>query len=105
DEAFGLGSTDMKGAVAAMMIALDQFASTARATGRVSLVLTADEEQGSDAGAQSLSRSSLMPAVDALLIGEPSGIDEPWESLFLVSRGICCFEIEIETTQGHSGLS
>lgn len=106
DLAYGLGSTDMKGAVAAMMIALDGFRRGDHGgSGTVSLILTADEEQGSDAGAQALTRAAKLPAVDGLVIGEPSGVDEPWESIFLVSRGICCFEIDIDTTQGHSGLS
>jgi acetylornithine deacetylase/succinyl-diaminopimelate desuccinylase-like protein len=105
DLAYGLGATDMKGGVAAMMMAVERFAGSESSSGAVSLVLTADEEQGSDAGAQALSRSNRMPAVDGLVIGEPSGIDEPWEALFLVSRGICCFDIEVDTVQGHSGLS
>lgn len=106
DIAYGLGATDMKGAVAAMMIALDRFRRWDDApSGTVSLILTADEEQGSDAGAQALTRSDRLPAVDVLLIGEPSGVDQPWESIFLVSRGICCFEVDLDTTQGHSGLS
>ncbi len=104
DLAYGLGSTDMKGAVAAMMIALERYAAIP-GTGALSLVLTADEEQGSDAGAKALSESGRIPRLDALVIGEPSGIDEPWEALHLVSRGICCFEIEVITRQGHSGLS
>lgn len=104
DTAFGLGATDMKGAVAAMLLAVADFAKHGE-RGTVSLILTADEEQGSDAGAQSLVRGGHVPPVDALVIGEPSGIDDPWESLFLVSRGICCFELDVRTTQGHSGLS
>lgn len=106
DDAFGLGSTDMKGGVAAMLTALERFSAQPSGTvGAVSLLLTADEEQGSDAGAQALVEEKLLPPLDALLIGEPSGIEEPWEALYLVSRGICCFEIDIDTTQGHSGLS
>ena len=106
DDAFGLGATDMKGGVAAMLTALERFAADPSGQlGTVSLVLTADEEQGSDAGAQALTRWDGLPALDALVIGEPSGIDDPWEAMYLVSRGICCFEIELETTQGHSGLS
>jgi acetylornithine deacetylase/succinyl-diaminopimelate desuccinylase-like protein len=104
DLAYGLGSTDMKGAVAAMMIALERFAGQP-GSGSLSLVLTADEEQGSDAGAKALAESGRLPRLDALVIGEPSGIDEPWEALHLVSRGICCFEVEVITRQGHSGLS
>ena len=101
--AYGLGSTDMKGAVAAMLVALQRHAEDGP-PGRVSLVLTADEEQGSDAGAKALAERGL-PEVDAIVIGEPSGIDEPWEMMALVSRGICCFEITLGTVQGHSGLS
>lgn len=103
DEAFGLGATDMKGGVAAMLVALERFAVDGPA-GSVSLVLTADEEQGSGAGAQALATAG-MPPVDAIVIGEPSGIRAPWEALYLVSRGICCMEIDVRTTQGHSGLS
>lgn len=104
DLAYGLGSTDMKGAIAAMMVALERF-SAAPGTGALSLVLTADEEQGSDAGAKAIAEQGRIPRLDALVIGEPSGIDEPWEALHLVSRGICCFDIEVVTHQGHSGLS
>lgn len=104
DLAYGLGTTDMKGAIAAMMVALERFAATP-GSGSLALVLTADEEQGSDAGAKALSETGRLPALDALVIGEPSGIDEPWEALHLVSRGICCFEVEVLTRQGHSGLS
>ena len=101
--AYGLGSTDMKGAVSAMLVALQRQAADGP-TGRVSLVLTADEEQGSDAGAKALAELDL-PDADAIVIGEPSGIDDPWEMMALVSRGICCFEITVRTVQGHSGLS
>jgi len=101
--AYGLGSTDMKGAVAAMLVALQRHADDGP-PGRVSLVLTADEEQGSDAGAKALAERGL-PEADAIVIGEPSGIDDPWEMMALVSRGICCFEITVGTVQGHSGLS
>lgn len=104
DDAFGLGTTDMKGGVAAMMLALDDFAGSS-GSGSVSLVLTADEEQGSDAGAKALATSGSLPALDALVIGEPSGIEQPWEAVHLVSRGICCFEVDVITRQGHSGLS
>lgn len=101
--AYGLGSSDMKGAVAAMLIALHRYAERA-GRGRVSLVLTADEEQGSDAGAKALVERGGLD-IDAMVIGEPCGIDVPWELLALVSRGICCFEVDVHTPQGHSGLA
>lgn len=102
--AYGLGTTDMKGGMAAMMLAAERFADS-QGQGRLTLVLTADEEQGSDAGAKALAGADLLPPMDAIVIGEPSGIDVPWEAVHLVSRGICCFEVEVLTDQGHSGLS
>lgn len=101
---YGLGTSDMKGAVAAMLCALEKFAVTGP-SGRLGVLLTADEEQGSEAGAKALTGSGLVPAFDAMVIGEPSGIDRPWEALYVISRGICAFDIEIKSRQGHSGLS
>ena len=102
--AFGLGTSDMKGAIAAMLVALARFADDGP-SGTLTVALTADEEQGSTAGARALVASTSLPNFDALVIGEPSGIDTPWESLHLVSRGISCFDVEVRTQQGHSGLS
>ncbi|WP_191089766.1 M20 family metallopeptidase [Nesterenkonia ebinurensis] len=102
--AYGLGSSDMKGAVAASLLALQRY-SQGPGAGKLSAVLTADEEQGSGAGAQALTEQNLLPEIDAMVICEPSGVEEPWEALHLVSRGICCVELEIWTKQGHSGLS
>jgi acetylornithine deacetylase/succinyl-diaminopimelate desuccinylase-like protein len=72
--------------------------------GRLCLILTADEEAGGELGASALAASGLLD-VEVVVIGEPSGIDEPWEAIHLISRGICCFEVEIQGMQGHSGLS
>jgi acetylornithine deacetylase/succinyl-diaminopimelate desuccinylase-like protein len=101
--AYGLGTSDMKGAIACMLLAAQRWAQSA-ASGRLELVFTADEEAGSQYGAKALCDRGIVDA-DALIIGEPSGIVEPWEAIFLVSRGICCFDVVIEGTQGHSGLS
>lgn len=101
--AYGLGSSDMKGAIAAMLLAATEWASTASA-GRLSLILTADEEAGSNHGAKALAEAgNVWP--DAIVIGEPCGVADPWEALFVISRGICCFDVIIEGRQGHSGLS
>lgn len=103
DLAYGLGSSDMKGAVAAILRAAEAWSRTARG-GRLSLVLTADEEAGSDHGAKALATDGLLDA-DAIVICEPSGVRDPWEALYVISRGICCFEVVIHGRQGHSGLS
>lgn len=101
--AYGLGASDMKGPIAAMLTALGRFA-IGTGTGKASVLLTADEEVASVAGAAALAAAG-QPRCDALVIGEPSGASHPWEMIAVVSRGICCVEIELNTPQGHSGLS
>jgi len=103
DIGYGLGSSDMKAGVAAMFVASTEWAKTAK-TGVLKLILTADEEAGSVYGSEYLSQKVPL-GVDAILIGEPSGVSVPWEAIFTVSRGISCFEISITGKQGHSGLS
>lgn len=104
DVAYGLGSSDMKGPVAALLLAAARWAASGDARGRLLLVLTADEEAGSVWGAEALAAAGTV-AADAMVIAEPSGLTEPWEALFVGSRGICCFEVEIRGRQGHSGLA
>jgi acetylornithine deacetylase/succinyl-diaminopimelate desuccinylase-like protein len=103
DIGYGLGTSDMKAGIAAMFVAAVEWSQLAK-TGKLKLILTADEEQGSVYGAKYLSSSSSL-GVNAILVGEPSGVDHQWESIYTVSRGISCFEITIFGQQGHSGLS
>lgn len=103
DIGYGLGSSDMKGGLAAMFVAAVEWSKTAK-SGNLSLIFTADEEAGSVHGAKFLTNNHPLKA-DAILVGEPSGVAEPWESIFTISRGISCFEVVINGKQGHSGLS
>ena len=105
DRLYGLGSTDMKGAVAAMILAGAAFAAVAnRAAGSLSLVFTADEEYGSRLGAEHLARTGAIDA-DAVLLGEPAGIERDWEAIRIVSRGFCGFRVTVQGTQTHSSIS
>jgi acetylornithine deacetylase/succinyl-diaminopimelate desuccinylase-like protein len=99
----GLGVVDMKGALAAMLLAAADLAASPPARGSLTLVLCADEENGATYGAQWLCEHAP-PDVDAIVIGEPAGLFSDWDRLHLASRGICNFDIEIETRQAHSGL-
>jgi acetylornithine deacetylase/succinyl-diaminopimelate desuccinylase-like protein len=100
---FGLGSADMKAAVAAMVFAAAAVRATAEISGDLILGFVADEEAGANYGAKFL--APQLRDVDAVLIGEPSGWERDWQGLHLVSRGICCFRIEVRGTQMHSSLS
>ncbi len=105
DRLFGLGSTDMKGACAAMVLAGAAFARVAdRAAGSLSLVFTADEEYGSHFGASYLVRSEAID-VDAILLGEPAGVHEDWDAIRVISRGFSGFRVVVKGTQTHSSIS
>lgn len=103
DEFRGLGVADMKAAVAAMIIAATEWTSRAQ-HGGVELILTADEEAGGKHGSVYLTQSGKLRS-EAIVIGEPSGVAQPWEWIHTVSRGIHAFTVQVTTQQGHSGLS
>ena len=104
----GLGSGDMKAAVAGMMYAAAALKHAQEAgggfAGEVVLVFTADEEAGAQFGSKWLADNGHLNA-DAAVIGEPSGITEEWQSVHLVSRGAALFKIAVFGTQMHSSIS
>jgi acetylornithine deacetylase len=99
----GIGSADMKGAVAAMVYAAAEVAA-AEVAGDLILVFTADEESGGADGARWLAAEGLL-AADAAVIGEPSGIAREWEAIRLVSRGVAIVEVVVAGTPMHSSMS
>lgn len=102
---YGLGTTDMKGAVAAMLVAGAAIQEVADDLGgSVTLILTADEEYGSVYGAEYLTRAGLLD-VDGIVLGEPSGVHEDWEAIRVISRGIACFKVRVFGDQIHSSIS
>jgi acetylornithine deacetylase/succinyl-diaminopimelate desuccinylase-like protein len=103
-ELHGLGSGDMKGAVAAMVFAAGALHAAGELAGRLTLVLTADEEAGARFGAQWLAENGHLRG-DAALLGEPCGIVREWEAIDLVSRGAALFKIRVKGTQMHSSIS
>jgi succinyl-diaminopimelate desuccinylase len=68
DRLFGRGSSDMKGAVAAFMLACRE---TPSIKGGVTILLTAGEETGCD-GARWLAEAGLLPEAGAMIVGESS---------------------------------
>lgn len=103
-ELVGLGSGDMKAAVAAMVYAAGALRQVGPPSGTLVLTLVADEEAGSDYGARWLAQSGLLEA-DAAVIGEPCGISREFESIDLISRGAILFKVTVKGTQMHSSLS
>jgi len=100
----GLGSGDMKAALAGMVYAAAALQAMPEFPGELILVLTADEEAGSIHGSRWLAGQGLL-AADAAIIGEPSGIHREWEAIHLVSRGAALFKVRVLGTQMHSSVS
>ena len=107
----GLGSGDMKAAVAGMVYAAAALAHAQQAggadegfAGELVLVFTADEEAGAQFGSKWLADNGHLQG-DAAVIGEPSGITAEWQSVHLVSRGAALFKIAVFGTQMHSSIS
>ena len=103
-ELIGLGSGDMKAAVAAMVYAAGALKDVGPPPGSMVLALVADEEAGSDYGARWLAESGLLQA-HAAVIGEPCGISREFESIDLISRGAILFKVKMQGTQMHSSIS
>jgi acetylornithine deacetylase len=104
-ELYGLGSSDMKAAVAAMVYAAAAFERLhPEHGGELGLVLTADEEGGMGHGAHWLLDNGFID-YDAIIIGEPAGIRTSWERLDVVSRGFTALRVMVGGTQMHSSLT
>jgi acetylornithine deacetylase len=96
----------MKGALAAMLYAAEWLQRHPEHwRGKLSFIFSADEEYGSTFGAHYLARAGVLDDIDAIILGEPSGIHEDWDAIRIVSRGASCFEIVVQGTQMHSSLS
>ena len=102
DRIVGLGTSDMKGALAAMVHAAAivlEMAPPRR--GRFMLAFTSDEEYAMR-GARRIAGTI---ASDAIVIGEPAGTRQDWERLYVASRGLVALRVSVEGTQMHSSLS
>lgn len=100
----GLGSGDMKAAIAGMVYAAGALKAWREFSGTLVLVFTADEEAGSVLGSKWLAEQGHLSA-DVAIIGEPSGITSEWEAIHLISRGAALFKVRVSGTQMHSSIS
>lgn len=100
----GLGVADMKGAIAALLLAAAGLELPSGA-GRVLIGFTADEEGAADYGLSWLCSERLFEA-DAAVLLEPASISErSWDGLYIAQRGSCVVRIEAHGEPGHSGYA
>ncbi len=105
---YGRGASDMKGSVAAFVVALEDYlARQPDHPGTVSLLLTSDEEgpatDGVRAVAPWLQENALVP--DACLVGEPSSLQRLGDNLRIGRRGSIQARLEIRGIQGHTAYA
>jgi succinyl-diaminopimelate desuccinylase len=106
-ELYGRGVADMKGAVAAMVVALETFArQQPDHAGQLGLLLTSDEEGDAVDGivrvAEELQRRSIRP--DFCLVGEPSSQNQLGDTVRIGRRGSIHARLQINGVQGHTAF-
>jgi succinyl-diaminopimelate desuccinylase len=102
---YGRGAADMKGAVAAMVIALEQFvAAQPQHRGRVGLLLTADEEGPTNLdGVRQVVEHfrATEEYIDWCVVGEPSSVAVLGDRIRVGRRGSLSATLSVRGVQGH----
>jgi len=106
-ELYGRGVADMKGAVAAMVVALETYAlQHPDHTGQIGLLLTSDEEGEALDGivrvAEELQRRGSRP--DYCLVGEPSSQKILGDTVRVGRRGSIYVRLKVNGIQGHTAF-
>jgi succinyl-diaminopimelate desuccinylase len=106
-ELYGRGVADMKGAVAAMVVALETFAlQQPDHGGQIGLLLTSDEEgeavDGTVRVTQHLERRGGWP--DHCLVGEPSSQQNLGDTVRVGRRGSIYVRLKVNGIQGHTAF-
>ncbi|MEP6908168.1 MAG: succinyl-diaminopimelate desuccinylase [Pseudoxanthomonas sp.] len=101
---YGRGAADMKGSVAAFVIALEQFAGAhPDHAGTVALLVTSDEEGDAIDGVRRVADTFRMrgQAIDWCITGEPSSTQRLGDLLRVGRRGTLSATLTVKGIQGH----
>lgn len=101
---FGRGAADMKGSVAAMVVALEQFvAAHPDHAGRVALLLTSDEEGPAIDGVRKVADAFRQrdERIDWCVVGEPSARERLGDLVRVGRRGSLSATLTVRGVQGH----
>ncbi|HET6603374.1 MAG TPA: succinyl-diaminopimelate desuccinylase [Xanthomonadaceae bacterium] len=101
----GRGAADMKGSVAAFVVAAERFvAEHPRHPGTLAILLTSDEEGDAVDGVRRVAAQRLRggaPRIDWCLVGEPSSRHELGDVVRIGRRGSLTGTAEVHGVQGH----
>jgi succinyl-diaminopimelate desuccinylase len=101
---YGRGAADMKGSVAAMVVALEQFVSAhPQHGGRVGLLLTSDEEGVAIDGVRKVIEHFRAhdERIDYCVVGEPSAKEALGDLIRVGRRGSLSAKLTVRGIQGH----
>lgn len=105
---YGRGVADMKGAVAAMVIALESFVqhNPQAVPGSLGLLLTSDEEGVAVDGIARVAEDLRVhgPVPDYCVVGEPSGRALLGDSVRIGRRGSIHARLQVQGIQGHTAF-
>ncbi|MFM5907565.1 MAG: succinyl-diaminopimelate desuccinylase [Novosphingobium sp.] len=97
---YGRGAVDMKGAIAAMIAAVERIPAD---SGTVSLILTGDEEGPAKYGTLALmdTMQELGAIPDLCLVGEPTSANRLGDTMKIGRRGSVNIWLDVEGREGH----
>lgn len=104
DMLYGRGAADMKGSLAAMVVACEQFVkNNPNHKGKIALLITSDEEAAAKDGTVKVVETLMArdEAVHYCVVGEPSSSQQLGDIVKNGRRGSITCELYIEGIQGH----
>lgn len=104
---YGLGAADMKGGVAALLLAIERFARERQDfAGKIILTLVSDEEGPFGLGANALIEEGLLDDVDCSLVTEPSSAftGHSGPVIALGARGTFVYNVDFFGASAHASL-
>jgi succinyl-diaminopimelate desuccinylase len=103
-ELYGRGISDMKGSVAAFVMAVTKFLTTTNSfNGQIALIITSDEESSAIDGTpvivEYLKEKNIL--IDYCLLGEPTSVELLGDTIKVGRRGSLTGYVEVQGKQGH----
>lgn len=103
-ELIGRGAEDMKGAIAAFMVAVKHYLASGKPRGSISLLITQDEEGDAVNGTRKVLGwlKEQGEVIDHCIVGEPTNPDYLGEMVKIGRRGSISFRLTVKGKQGHA---
>lgn len=101
---YGRGAEDMKGSLAAMVVAAERFVSKHKThRGRLAFLITSDEEGSADNGTLKVVKTLMArnERIDYCLVGEPSSTHHIGDVIKNGRRGSITANLRVQGVQGH----